>query len=307
MYLYHYGFRKLPFSLTPDTDLFCSLPSHKEALNTIHFALSTGESFCKITGEVGTGKTMLCRWLMNQIGQQRTVAYIPNPVLSPKELKLSLAHELGLRVSSKTPNEQIIPRIQKRLIELNKKQGPVILIIDEAQCLPDESIETLRLFTNLETETTKLLQIVLFGQPELDEKLSKRSLRQLRQRIAFSHQLKKLNLSESKAYVSHRLAKAINKREGRVNCQQAVDITWASFVFLYMSSGGVPRLLNILCHKALMLCFGRGNKKVSVFDIVKAINDTEETRISWRRKKLFTIAMSLSVVSSSSLAWWLSS
>ena len=306
MYLYHYGFRKLPFSLTPDTELFCSLPNHKDALNTIHFALSTGEAFCKVTGEVGTGKTMLCRWLINQIGQQRTVAYIPNPVLSPKELKLSLAHELGLRVSSKTPNEQIIPRIQKKLIELNKKQGPVILIIDEAQCLPDDTIETLRLFTNLETETTKLLQIVLFGQPELDEKLAKQSLRQLRQRIAFSFQLKKLSFSESKVYLEHRLSKVIKHQESKAN-DQPVKFSFLSLVLMYLASRGTPRLLNILSHKSLMLTFGKARKKVLLGDMLKSVNDTEETRFYWRRKKLITLAIGFSLASSSSLAWWLAS
>ncbi len=296
MYLYHYGFRKLPFSLTPDTELFCALPNYREALNTLKFALSTGEAFCKITGEVGSGKTMLCRMLINKIGQQRKVAYIPNPVLSPREIKLALAHELNMRLGSRVGDEQIIPKIQKKLIEICQKQGPVILIIDEAQSMPDETLETLRLFTNLETESTKLLQIILFAQPELDEKLAQKHLRQLRQRIVFSHQLNPLHFEQLRDYINHRLAK--------VSGSAKVQFTYSAQRLLHWASRGIPRLVNVLAHKSLMLGFGVGTHTISLRQVWQAVCDTEDTRRFILKIKRVSWALSVGLFSSSALAFW---
>ncbi len=296
MYLYHYGFRKLPFSLTPDTELFCALPNYREALNTLKFALSTGEAFCKVTGEVGSGKTMLCRLLMNKIGQQRKIAYIPNPVLSPREIKLALAHELNMRLGSRIGDEQIIPKIQKKLIEICKKQGPVILIIDEAQSMPDDTLETLRLFTNLETESNKLLQIVLFAQPELDDKLAQKHLRQLRQRIAFAHRLKPLNFEQLRHYLHHRIAK--------VSSNIKVEFSYGAQRLLHRASRGIPRLVNVLAHKSLMLGFGAGKYRITWRQVWQAICDTEDTRRFTLSIKRIGWALGIGLFSSSALAFW---
>ncbi len=299
MYLYHFGLERLPFSLTPDTKLFCALPHHKEALNTIQFAISTGESFVKIIGEVGAGKTMLCRLLMNKIGEQRNIAYIPNPVLTPRELKLSLANELKMRVSQSVGEEALIPKIQKRLIDLSaKKKGPVILIIDEAQSMPEETLEALRLFTNLETETSKLLQIILFAQPELDEKLTKSNLRQLRQRIAFSYHLPHMSFQQTKTYITHRLAK--------VSRSNTVQFSYAALKLIYWASKGIPRLVNILSHKSLMLTFGKNSKKVTFSSVWQSILDTEDTRHKVKRLKAFAYTLILGGFSSAAIAWWYS-
>ncbi|PWK52936.1 ExeA family protein [Pleionea mediterranea] len=297
MYLYHYGFRKLPFSLTPDTELFCALPSHKSALNTLKFALSTGEAFCKITGEVGSGKTMLCRLLINKIGEQRQVAYIPNPVLTPRELKLSLAHELNMRLGKSVGEEQLVPKIQRKLIDINKKRGPVILIIDEAQSMPDETLEALRLFTNLETESNKLMQIVLFAQPELDSKLSQPHLRQLRQRIVFSHKLFPLTYSQTKAYLNHRIAK--------VSVERNITLSNTAQWLLHKASRGIPRLINILTHKSLMLAYGANKRSIGLSQVWHAVLDTDDTRIYATRLKAALAVIGLSVFSSSALALWI--
>jgi MSHA biogenesis protein MshM len=296
MYLYHYGFRKLPFSLTPDTELFCALPSHREALNTLKFALATGEAFCKVIGEVGAGKTMLCRLLINKIGEQRKVAYIPNPVLSPRELKLALAHELNMRLAHNVGDEQLIPKIQKKLIEICKKQGPVVLIIDEAQSMPDDTLETLRLFTNLETESTKLLQIVMFAQPELDEKLMQKHLRQLRQRIAFSYRLQTLRFEQFTFYLHHRIE--------RVSIQSKVEFSYPALVLLHWASRGIPRLINILAHKSLMLGFGLGVTKITLRQAWQAIVDTEDTRHFIVTLKRMGWLLGIGLFSSSALAFW---
>ncbi|MEE4246038.1 MAG: AAA family ATPase [Kangiellaceae bacterium] len=297
MYLYHFGFRKLPFLLTPDTDLFCSLPYYRQAFNTLSFALSTGEAFCKITAEVGMGKTMLCRLLINKLTKKRQVAYIPNPVLSPRELKLSLAHELNMRIRSTIGEEQLIPRIQKKLIDIYKKSGPVILIIDEAQAMSDESLETLRLFANLETETSKLIQIVLFAQPELDEKLQQKNLRQLRQRIVFSDRLTHLSYQQVVQYINHRL-------DG-VSPQKRLIFSKISLWLIYRASKGIPRLINIICHKALMLAYGQKRDKVNILNVVHAINDTPDTRGFTKRIKQSFVASLLAIAAGSAYAYWL--
>jgi len=297
MYLYHFGLRKLPFSLTPDTELFCSLPSYKEALNTIHFALTTGEAFCLVSGEVGTGKTMLSRWLINKISEQRTIAYLPNPVLSPREIKLALASELNIRITKNLTDDQLVPRIQKRLIELNKKHGPVVLIIDEAQTMPDETLEALRLFTNLETETSKLLQIVLFAQPELIEKLNQKHLRQLRQRIAFQYRLSRFNRIETQQYIEHRINRSTSQK-GRS------FFSSSAYSAIFYASGGIPRLVNILAHKSLMLAFGKGRRKVRINEVLGAINDTQDANSNLRFIKRLFLAGGLVLFSSSALAYW---
>jgi len=201
MYLYRFAMKKLPFGLTPDTSFFCALQTHVEALNVLNFALNSGEALIKIIGEVGTGKTMLCRLLLNQLVDHRFVAYIPYPKLSALELKLAFAKELGIRFKANNREAQLSQQIQTRLLKINKTKGPVVLLIDEAQVLDDDGLETLRLFTNLETEQQKLIQIVLFAQPELDQKLAKKKLRQIKQRIVFNYRLKALPRQQIYTYV----------------------------------------------------------------------------------------------------------
>ncbi|WP_144392403.1 ExeA family protein [Pleionea sediminis] len=297
MYLYHFGFRQLPFALTPDTNLFCALPSHLEAFNTLKFSLLSGEAFCKITGEVGSGKTLLCRLLINKIHKKRKVAYIPNPVLSSKELKLALANELNIRITKNTGEEQIIPKIQKKLVEINEKSGSVILIIDEAQAMPEETLETLRLFTNLETEKSKLIQIVLFGQPELNEKLEKKSLRQLRQRIAFSYQLKPLNYNQTKAYIIHRL-KSVS------NGMPKISFSVGAYFFIHYASRGIPRLVNVLSHKSIMLAYGKSQKKINVRSVFQAIRDTEDTWSMSKARRWIYTSLAFGLFSGGAFAFW---
>ncbi len=296
MYLYHFGFKKLPFSLTPDTDLFCALPTHREAFNTLKFALTSGEAFCKITGEVGSGKTMLCRVLINKIADKRQVAYIPNPVLTPRELKLALANELNMRVTKSTGEEQLIPKLQKKLVEINKKRGPVILIIDEAQSMPDETLEVLRLFTNLETETSKLLQIVLFGQPELNDKLSQGHLRQLRQRIVFSYALKPLTLQQTRDYITHRVQS--------VAMEQKLTLSLPATWLIHKASRGIPRLINVLTHKSLMLSYGNSSHKLTWRQVWRSIIDTDDTRHFAMWLKRLALFSGLALFSSGALAYW---
>ena len=267
MYLYHFGIKELPFSLTPNTNFYLGLPSHNEAMQVLLTALKTGEGFIKVTGEVGTGKTLLCRKLLNDIPDAFEVAYLPNPALSPEEIRFALACELGIKGLSKINQQQLSQKIQLKLLELNKKGKAVVLIIDEAQTIPWESFEALRLFTNLETESRKLIQVVLFGQPELDQMLASERLRQLRQRITFSYKLRGLNQDEVAAYVEHRMQKAGHRGKG--------IFAKASIKALYKYSGGIPRLVNVLCLKALMLAYGEGRQDIGSKQVKLAAKDTD--------------------------------
>lgn len=175
MYLSHFGLREAPFGLTPNTGFYYGLPPHEEAMQVLNWALSQGEGFIKVTGEVGTGKTLLCRKLLSELGSEACpvrLAWLPNPHLTPGELRTALALELGLTLAGESELD-LTDRIHRHLISLHRQGSRVVVLIDEAQALPDETLEAIRLFGNLETESSKLLQIVLFGQPELDNRLGK--------------------------------------------------------------------------------------------------------------------------------------
>lgn len=272
MYLYHFGLRELPFTLTPNTSFFLGLEPHNEALAVLITALKTGEGFIKVIGEVGTGKTLLCRKLLNEIPEHFITAYIPNPYLKPDELRRAVAIELGVKQAQRMSVQLLTQRIQQKLIDLHKEGRSVVLILDEAQALPEESLEALRLFTNLETETRKLLQVVLFAQPELDERLSQTDFRQLRQRITFAYKLRAMTNIEVQRYIEHRLQVAGYKGAVLFNANLCKKI--------YKATQGIPRLVNILCHKMLMLTYGEGHFQVNVNHLKAAVSDTEDTNLT---------------------------
>ena len=285
MYQQFFGIREIPFTLSPDTSYFFAYGHYANALNTLLVALRTGEGFIKVTGEVGTGKTLLCRKLMNSLGDKFQLVYIPNPQLSSYGLQVALAEELGIKITRYV--HRLNKLITDRLLELAAEGRRVVLCIDEAQAMPEETMESLRLLTNLETEKFKLLHVVLFGQPELDELLNKKSVRQLKQRITFSYQLQPLERAGMDAYIVHRLVVAgfIN---GMIFDEKALSR-------LFVASRGIPRLINILCHKALMVAYGQGIHYVDETMIRMAISDTEDTQLSsrrspWWRRMVATLA-----------------
>ena len=270
MYTQHFGLREQPFGITPDTSYFFSSPRAQEALNTLLVAVRNGEGFIKITGEVGTGKTLLCRKFMAMLGNEFVTAYIPNPYLEPRTLMLALADELEISLAKDVDQHQMLKAITHRLLDLARHGKRVVLCLDEAQAIPVESLEALRLLTNLETAKRKLLQIVLFGQPELDHNLALDSIRQLAQRITFHYHLGPLSKDDLDYYVAHRLRVA-GFGGARLFSRSAVTK-------LYEASGGVPRLANILAHKALMLCYGEGKQQVGRAHVRDAARDTVATR-----------------------------
>lgn len=272
MYLTHFGLVERPFGITPDTEYAYSLASHQEALNTLLIALKSGEGFTKITGEVGTGKTMLCRRFLATLGEEYISAYLPNPgLLTPHSLLMAVADELGLRLESGEQQFQLIKHINQRLLDLADEGKTVVFCVDEAQAAPLESLEALRLLSNLETEKRKLLHLVLFGQPELDVKLADPSVRQLLQRIAFHHRMQGLRREELEQYLSHRLRVA-GYRGSPIFSRPALRR-------LYQYSRGIPRLVNILAHKSLLAAFGEGKVVVGRSHVIEAVRDTEGIKV----------------------------
>jgi len=277
MYLSFFNLKEMPFSLTPNTEFFCALEPHNEAMQVLFTALNMGEGFIKVTGEVGTGKTLLCRKLLNSLPKNMVnmvTAYLPNSYLNPEELRWAFASELGLELDQQLDQQALIQKIQHKLLELHKNGQTVVLIIDEAQCLSWDTLEALRLFTNLETESKKLLQVVLFGQPELDEKLANERVRQLRQRISFSYKLRPMNDSEVVHYIQHRLTVAGNDALDKNNPPKLFPNNLG--LQIAKASRGIPRLVNLLCHKVLLQAFGEGAQELKAKHIQAAIKDTED-------------------------------
>src|SRR3990167_2268285 len=254
MYEAHFGLQELPFGLAPDTSFVYTCASHQEALNTLLVAVKNGEGFIKITGEVGTGKTLLCRKFLGTLDGSYVSAYIPNPYLEPRTLLLALADELNVSLARDDDQHHLLKGLTLALLNIARQGKSVVLCLDEAQAMPIESLEALRLLTNLETEKRKLLQVVLFGQPELDDKLGQDSVRQLRQRITFQHRLGTLTRSETAHYLTHRLCVA-GSANGSVFTRPAARE-------IHSASKGTPRLINILSNKALMVAFGEGSPTV---------------------------------------------
>lgn len=273
MYQSHFGLKELPFGITPDTSFFFALTRYQEALNTLLVAAQNGEGFIKITGEVGTGKTLLCRKFLASLGNRFVTAYIPNPYLEPRALLMALADELGVVVEPSADQHQLLKALTAKLMHHAAQKKQVVVCLDEAQAMPLETLEALRLLTNLETEKRKLLQVVLFGQPELDEKLEHDSVRQLKQRITFHYRLESLAREEMDYYVAHRLRVA-GFSGARLFTPQAIRL-------LYSASGGIPRLINILSHKAMLVTYGEGKSQVMRRHMTSAVRDTPAVKRSW--------------------------
>jgi MSHA biogenesis protein MshM len=299
MYQSHFGLHELPFTITPDTSFFFPDSSHQEALNTLLVAVRSGEGFIKVTGEVGTGKTLLCRKFLAALDHRDFVtAYIPNPYLQPMTLLLAVADELDLKYDPDVNQHQLLKMLTRYLIDSYAERRRVVLCLDEVQAMPLETLESLRLLTNLETERRKLLQVVLFGQPELNERLDQPSVRQLKQRITFSCTLKPFSLEEARLYLSHRLSVAGYRGDGLFPPE--------SVKLIHRVTKGVPRLINVLAHKTLLAVFGEGAHQARAKHVRAAIADTESVSGSaWRSRVMRLTGAVLTMVAAgmSALIW----
>lgn len=250
MYYDFYQLKSNPFTVTADPEFFFSSKSHCEAISHLAYGIEQRKGILVITGEIGTGKTTLCRKLLKQAGKKIKFALILNPNFSEIELLQMILRDLGIRTNKQTKLE-LIQMLNKFLIKQSSKGNNVVVVIDEAQNLSVEQLEQIRLLSNLETDKEKLLQIVLAGQPELDAKLQLPQLRQLRQRIAVHYKIQPLEKGDIHGYIHHRISKSLEN----VAAIRNVTFTEKAIDAIYRFTQGFPRVINILCDRALLAGF----------------------------------------------------
>jgi general secretion pathway protein A len=266
MYNQFYGFRESPFNITPDPRFLFFSDRHREAFDHLLFGIRERKGFIQITGEVGAGKTTLCRALLEELGPTYRTALILNPTLTSNELLRTVLAELGLTAP---PEDRVaaLEVLNRFLLEQLSEGNDVVLLIDEAQDLSPELLEQVRLLSNLETDQRKLLQIVLMGQPELRDKLNQPGLRQLRQRITVRYHLAPLTREETELYISHRM------RVVGANGRPSFDRWAVRRIFRY--SRGVPRLINAVCDKALLAGYVAGEDLLTGRHVRRAVRELE--------------------------------
>jgi general secretion pathway protein A len=265
MYSKYFGLQEMPFSIAPDPRYLYMSEQHREALAHLLYGFNSDGGFVLLTGEVGTGKTTVCRCLLQQIPADSAIAFILNPKLSVEELLETICDEFGIDYSSSNKSiKSFVDLINTYLFDAHSKGVKAVLIIDEAQNLSSDVLEQLRLLTNLETDKRKLLQIILIGQPELKEKLDQTELRQLSQRIIARYHLGPLAHRDVKAYIRHRLSVAGIKKE--LFSSSVIDK-------IFDLSGGIPRLINLLCDRALLGTFVEERERVSSPILKKAASE----------------------------------
>ncbi len=280
MYESFYGFSSKPFNLTPDPRFLYLSEKHKEAFSHLLYGIQNRTGFVMVAGEIGTGKTTICRSLLSQLDNATEIAFIFNPFLSPEELLRKINEEFGIPTRARTI-KGIIDELNEYLLKKAEENKNCVLVIDEAQNLAPEVLEQVRLLSNLETETQKLLQIVLIGQPELVATLEQPELRQLNQRITARYHLKELNFDETLQYVAFRLRVAGGNRKVRFN-KPAVKA-----VFRY--SGGTPRVINSLCDRALLIGYTKETMEITPKIVRQAAEETQgegalrKSKLDWQR------------------------
>lgn len=264
LYLEHFGLREPPFRITPHTDFFFTGANRGPTLDALIYAITQDEGIVKVTGEVGSGKTMLCRMLLERLPADVESLYLANPSLSRHEILGAIADELGIPADGKTTHS-MIRTLQDALVERYAAGKRVVILIDEAHAMPAESLEEIRLLSNLESKATKLLQIALFAQPELDDRLAANDMRQLRERITQHFNLAPLKVAEVGGYIEFRL-RAAGYRGPTPFTARAIDL-------IAKISEGLSRRINILADKALLAAYSGGGHQVDVAEVRIAAQD----------------------------------
>lgn len=279
MYTKYYGFSEKPFTLTPNPRFIYLSKNHKEAFAHLLYGINNHYGFIELIGEVGTGKTTVLRTLLSQLHEDNyRSALIFNPCLTGVELLRSINHEFGLESGSEYANE-LLEELNKFLLLENSRGITVVLVIDEAQNLSPEILEQLRLISNLETENDKLIQIVLAGQPELSALLDLPELRQLNQRIAVRYRLRSMSMDESRTYIHHRMVVA-----GETG---GVSFSRPALRLIHLYSRGLPRLINNLCDRSLLIGYGDEQRRISAGIVTRAINEI----LSVRQGRRYSLAL----------------
>ena len=269
MYNRFFGFKERPFKLVPNTEYLYLSRIHEEVLAHLNYAVGYGEGFVEITGEVGTGKTTLCRMFLESLDENTEAAYIFNPKLDALQLLKAINDEFGIPSDTESI-KTLIDRLNAFLLEKKAQGKHVILLVDEAQNLSADVLEQLRLLSNMETTTSKLLQIILVGQPELGDLLETEALRQLNQRINLSCHLVPLNASEMQEYIRHRIHIASRK--------PGLAFTAGAYRSIFNYSNGVPRLINIVCDRTLLNAFALGKHRITRVIVKRAIRELQGKR-----------------------------
>ncbi len=267
MYLEHFGLQRPPFKITPDTSMFYSGNKRGAALEALKYAIASGEGIVKVVGEVGTGKTMLCRMLEMELGNDIEVVYIANPSLSPDNILHVIAFELNLNITPTSSKLEVMQALQNYLLEKHADSKRVVVFVEEAQSMPIETLEEIRLLSNLETNNDKLLQMVLFGQPELDEKLRNNSIRQLKERITQNFYLDPFPAHDVFNYLNFRMRAVGYKGPDIFSLKMANSIE--------QKSNGLTRRINILADKSLLAAFSDGGHDITSKHINLAAKDSD--------------------------------
>ncbi|MBN1593788.1 MAG: AAA family ATPase [Candidatus Coatesbacteria bacterium] len=287
MYLNFFNLDELPFNLTPDPKFFFMSKAHHEAVEHLEFGISHRKGFVVITGEVGSGKTTVCRAFLSRMDSEKTkTALILNPILSPLELLQSINEDLGLEFEDNSP-KRLTKILNEYLIEQYKKSCNVAVLIDEAQNLSDIALEQIRLLSNLETSKDKLIQIILLGQPELRAHLSRPNMAPLAERIAVRYDLRPLTFEETCQYVAHRMRIA--------GCHHPV-FTKNAHKLLYRHSGGIPRRINLICDKALLCAYGMGESQAGPSHVKSALAEIGHTRVARLLNPRRSIALAVAAI-----------
>lgn len=267
MYYAHFGLIEPPFKITPNTEFFFTGANRGAVLDALKYAISSGEGIIKVVGEVGSGKTMLCRMLQNDLPEKIESIYLANPSVAPEDILHALAFELQLKITKDADRLKVMQVLQDHLLKRHTEGKQVVIFVEEAQGMPIETLEEIRLLSNLETKQDKLLQIVLFGQPELDENLNQNKIRQLRERITHSFYLTPFDKKDIGSYIEFRLRKA--------GYTGPPIFTPYALRLLSQASQGLVRRANILADKALLATFSENMYQVTHKHVIAAIRDSE--------------------------------
>lgn len=303
MYEDYFGLQRSPFKITPDTSLFYDGGKRGDILEALVYAVHRGEGIVKVVGEVGSGKTMLCRMLQLKLPKSIEIIYISNPSVSPEDILFVIAHELSLHVGKDASKHEVMHLLQDFLLQRHMENKQVVLFVEEAQGMPIDTLEEIRLLSNLETDQNKLLQIILFGQPELDVNLSQQSIRQLRERITHNFELSPLTDSEIHYYLNFRM------REVGYTGPELISKAVAKKVEHY--SEGLLRRINIIGDKILLSAFAEGTHNLTSKHVMAAVNDStfgkerkKKPTILWWLVLLLAVALAFALFQTRS--FWLS-
>lgn len=303
MYLEHFGLTESPFRITPHTDFFFAGANRGATLEALAYAVTSDEGIVKVAGEVGTGKTMLCRMLMERLPENVSIVYLANPSLSREDILYAIAAELGLDLPEPARASAVLRKLQEHLVALYGSGRQVVVLIDEAHAMPAETLEEIRLLSNLESNRHKLLQLVMFGQPEINDVLARPDLRQLRERITHNFALEPLVREDIAQYLDFRM-RAAGYRGPEIFSQAAVRL-------IASASLGLTRRINILADKALLAAFAANRHQITPREVKAAIRDSEFGIAARKSRRQTLVAGTIGagialVLVAAALAGWIS-